>query len=58
LSDKKFVIVEEKIPIIREKAVKSLGRKYQADLNDGDQAVQFQKDVAEGLDRIDKSGIL
>ena len=40
-----------------EKAVKSLGRWYQADLNDGEQAVQFWKDVAEGLDRIDKSGL-
>ena len=29
LSDRKFVIDEEKIPIIREKAVKSLGRRYQ-----------------------------
>ena len=57
LSDRKFVIDEEKIPIIREKAVKSLGRWYQADLNDGEQAGQFRKDVAEGLDRIDKSGL-
>ena len=55
LSDRKFVIDEEKIPIIRVKAVKSLGRWYQADMNDGQQAVQFQKDVAEGLDSIDKS---
>jgi len=30
LSDRKFVIDEEKIPIIREKAVKSLSRWYQA----------------------------
>jgi len=26
-------------------------------LNDGEQVVQFRKDVAEGLDRIDKSGL-
>ena len=26
-------------------------------MNDGEQAVQFWKDVAEGLDRIDKSGL-
>ena len=26
-------------------------------MNDGEQAVQFRKDVAEGLDRIDKSGL-
>jgi len=38
-------------------AVKSLGRWYQTDMNDGEQAVQFWKDVAEGLDRIDKSGL-
>ena len=57
LSDRKFEIDEEKIPIIMEKAVKSLGRWYQTDMNDGEQAVQFQKDVAEGLDRIDKSGL-
>ena len=43
LSDRKFVIDEEKVPIIREKAVKSLGSWYQADLNDGEQAVQFRK---------------
>ena len=52
LSDRKFVIDEEKNLIIREKAVKSLSRWYQADLNDGEQAVQFRKDVAEGLDRL------
>ena len=57
LSDRKFVIDKEKIPIIREKAVKSLGKWYQADMNDGEQAVQFRKDVAEGLDRKDKSGL-
>ena len=57
LGDRKFVIDEENIPIIREKAVKSLGRWYQADLNDGEQAVQFWKDVAKGLNRIDKSGL-
>merc|ERR1712035_185140 len=57
LSDRKFVIDEEEIPIIRENPVKSLGRWYKADLNDGDQVVQFWKDVAEGLDRIDKSGL-
>jgi len=57
VSDRNFVIDEEKIPIIREKAGKSLGRWYQADLNDGEQAEQFRKDVAEGLDRIDKSGL-
>jgi len=57
LSDRKFVIDEEKIPIIREKAVESLGRWYQADLNYGEQAGQFRKEFAEGLDRIDKSGL-
>ena len=35
LSYRKFATDEEIIPIIREKAVKSLGRWYQADLNDG-----------------------
>jgi len=54
LSDRKFVKDEEKIPIIRDKSVKKLGR-YQADLNDGEQAVQLRKDVTEVLDRIDKS---
>ena len=34
LSDRKFVIGEEKIPIIRGKAVKSLGRWYQEDMNE------------------------
>ena len=43
--------------MIREKAVKSLGRWYQADMNDGEQAVQFRKDVAEGLHIIDQSGL-
>ena len=57
LSNRKFLIDEEKIPLIREKAVKSLGRWYQADMNDGEQVVQFWKDVAKGLDRIDKSGL-
>ena len=57
LSDRKFIIDEEEIPMIREKSVKSLGRWYKADLNDGEQVVQFRKDVAEGLDRIDKAGL-
>ena len=57
LSDRKFVKDEEKIPIIREKAVKSLGRWYQADINDREQTGQFRKDVAQRLDRINKSGL-
>ncbi|ONI45671.1 hypothetical protein AN642_00195 [Epulopiscium sp. SCG-B10WGA-EpuloA2] len=57
LSDRRFVIDEEEIPLIRENPVKSLGRWYKADLSDGEQVVQFRKDVVEGLDRIDKSGL-
>ncbi|MDG2555426.1 reverse transcriptase family protein, partial [Vibrio parahaemolyticus] len=55
LSDRKFVIDDEEIPTIREKSVKSLGRWYNVELNDEEQVVKFRKDVAEGLDRIDKS---
>ena len=57
VSDRKFAIDDEEIPTIREKSVKSLGRWYNVDLNDAEQVVQFRKDVAEGLDRIDKSGL-
>ncbi len=41
LSDRKFVVDEEEIPIIREKSLKSLGRWYKADLHDREQVVQF-----------------
>lgn len=57
VSGRKFAIDGEEIPTIREKSVKSLGRWYNVDLNDVEQVAQFKKDVAEGLDRIDESGL-
>lgn len=55
LSDRKFVTAYEEIPTIWEKSVTSLGRWYDVDMNDDEQVAQFRKDVAEGLDRIEKS---
>lgn len=41
VSDRKFAIDGVEIPTFREKSVKSLGKWYNADLNDVEQVVQF-----------------
>lgn len=49
LSDHRFHIGKEPIPIVSEKPVKSLGRWYDASLKDKEQAEQLRKEVASDL---------
>ena len=55
LSDHRFHIGEEPIPMVSEKPVKSLGRWYDASLKDKEQVEQLRKEVAGGLESIDKT---
>lgn len=55
LLDHRFHIGEEPIPTISEKPVKSLGRWYDASLKDKEQVEQLRKEVASGLENIDRS---
>ena len=52
LSDHRFHIGEEPIPMVSEKPVKSLGRWYDASLKDKEQVEQLRKEVASGLENI------
>ena len=55
--EQKFTVEGEEIPSIRVRPVKSLGRWYNADLSDREQVEQLRKDVVEGLEKIDRSGL-
>ncbi|ROI52205.1 hypothetical protein DPX16_3475 [Anabarilius grahami] len=55
LSDHRFHIGEEPIPTVSEKPVKSLGRCYDASLKDKEQVEQLRKEVASGLEKIDRT---
>lgn len=55
LSDHRFHIGEEPIPTVSEKPVKSLGRWYDASLKDKEQVEQLRKEVASGLEKIDRT---
>lgn len=54
-SDHRFHIGEEPIPTVSEKPVKSLGRWYDASLKDKEQVEQLRKEVASGLENIDRT---
>ena len=55
LSDHRFHIGKEPIPTVSEKPVRSLGRWYDASLRDKEQVEQLRKEVASGLDNIDRT---
>uniref|UniRef100_A0A3P9H1W7 Reverse transcriptase domain-containing protein n=1 Tax=Oryzias latipes TaxID=8090 RepID=A0A3P9H1W7_ORYLA len=55
LSDHRFHIGEEPIPTVSEKPVKSLGRWYDASLKDKEQVEQLRKDIAGGLENINRT---
>ncbi|KAK0156516.1 Retrovirus-related Pol polyprotein from type-1 retrotransposable element R2 [Merluccius polli] len=55
LSDHRFHIGEEPIPMVSEKPVKSLGRWYDSSLKDKEQVEQLRKEVASGLENIDRT---
>ncbi|XP_035862163.1 uncharacterized protein LOC118496075 [Sander lucioperca] len=55
LSEHRFHIGEEPIPMVSEKPVKSLGRWYDASLKDKEQVEQLRKEVASGLENIDRT---
>ena len=55
LSDHCFHISEEPIPTVSEKPVKSLGRWHDASLKDKEQVEQLRKEVASGLENINRT---
>lgn len=55
LSDHRFHIGEEPIPTVSEKPVKSLGRWYDASLRDKEQVDKLRKEVASGLENINRT---
>lgn len=55
LSDHRFHIDEEPISTVSEKPVKSLGRWYDASLKDKERVEQLRKEVASGLENIDRT---
>ena len=55
LSDHRFHIGKEPIPMVSEKPVKSLGRWYDASLKDKEQVEHLRKEVATGLENIDRT---
>ena len=57
LSDQRFLIGDEPIPTVSEKPVKSLGRWYDASLKDKEQVDQLRKDVASGLENINRTAL-
>lgn len=55
LSDQRFFINEEPIPMVSEKPFKSLGRCYDASLKDHEQVQQLKQDIGRGLENINQS---
>ena len=55
LSDQRFYIGEEPIPMVAEKPIKSLGRWYDATLKDTVQVEQLRQDTISGLQCIEKT---
>lgn len=55
LSDHRFHIGKEPIPTFSKKPMKSLGRWYDASLRDNEQVDQLRKEVASGLENIDRT---
>ncbi|RXN06597.1 hypothetical protein ROHU_032706 [Labeo rohita] len=50
-----FVVGGEKIPLLSEQPIKSLGRQYTADLSDKQMGKTIMKQLSDGLARIDQS---
>ncbi|KAK0153977.1 hypothetical protein N1851_003944 [Merluccius polli] len=50
-----FTVDGERIPLLAEQPVRSLGRLYTADLSDSHMPVTVMEQLADGLERIDKS---
>lgn len=50
-----FVVGGEKIPLLSEQPIRSLGRQYTAELSDRQMGRNMMKQISEGLAKIDQS---